>query len=138
MFTETKKGQTGGELRTQPNRIEKETTITGDIVSKADFRIDGTLEGTLKTTGKVVIGKSGKINGKVSCVNADIEGVFQGDIQVSELLNLQESASVEGTVTTAKLAVEPGAVFEAQCSMKPQGVSNLKPNRDDELSKEAS
>lgn len=138
MFAETKKGATGNELRTQPNRIESETKIVGDIISKADFRIDGTLEGTLTTTGKVVIGKSGKIQGKVSCVNADIEGVLQGDIKVSELLSIQASATVEGTVTTSKLAVEAGAVFEAQCSMKPKGVSNLTPNRSDELSKEAS
>ena len=29
----------------QPNRIERSTKITGEIVSEADFRIDGTLEG---------------------------------------------------------------------------------------------
>ena len=33
------------EINGQPNRIEKSTIITGDIVSEADFRIDGTLEG---------------------------------------------------------------------------------------------
>jgi len=36
------------ELNGQPNRIEKSTVITGDIVSEADFRIDGTLEGSIK------------------------------------------------------------------------------------------
>ena len=43
------------ELNGQPNRIERSTKITGEIVSEADFRIDGTLEGTITTTGKVVI-----------------------------------------------------------------------------------
>ena len=33
------------------NVVAKNTTITGDIKSDGDFRIDGTLEGTLKTNG---------------------------------------------------------------------------------------
>ena len=68
------------ELGGQPNRIEKNTKIKGDIVSEADFRIDGKLNGNLKTSGKVVIGKDGYIHGKVECVNADIEGSFNGEL----------------------------------------------------------
>ena len=64
----------------QPNRIEKNTIIKGDITSQADFRIDGKLEGNVKTSGKVVIGKDGLIKGKVECVNADIEGNFDGAV----------------------------------------------------------
>lgn len=101
----------------QPNRIEKNTKIKGDITSEADFRIDGKLEGNVKTSGKVVIGKDGLINGKVECVNADIEGNFKGELYVSQLLSLKSSARIEGTVDVAKLAVEPGATFNASCSM---------------------
>lgn len=101
----------------QPNRIEKNTKIKGDITSEADFRIDGKLEGNVKTSGKVVIGKDGYINGKVECVNADIEGKFNGELLVKELLSLKASAIIEGTVTVAKLAVEPGATFNAACTM---------------------
>ena len=109
--------ETGG----QPNRIEKHTKIKGDIVSEADFRIDGKLNGNLKTSGKVVIGKDGYIHGKVECLNADIEGNFNGELLVSELLTLKSSALIEGTVTVSKLAVEPGATFNASCSMKGKG-----------------
>ncbi len=101
----------------QPNRIEKNTIIKGDITSQADFRIDGKLEGNVKTSGKVVIGKDGLIKGKVECVNADIEGNFDGELFVSELLALKSSAKIEGTVNVAKLAVEPGATFNASCKM---------------------
>lgn len=101
----------------QPNRIEKNTVIKGDITSQADFRIDGKLEGNVKTSGKVVIGKDGLIKGKVECVNADIEGNFNGELYVSELLALKSSARIEGTVNVSKLAVEPGATFNASCTM---------------------
>lgn len=101
----------------QPNRIEKNTKIKGDITSEADFRIDGKLEGNVKTSGKVVIGKDGYIKGKVECVNADIEGKFNGELQVNDLLSLKASAIIEGTVSVSKLAVEPGATFNAACTM---------------------
>ncbi len=111
------------EVGGQPNRIEKNTKIKGDIVSEADFRIDGKLDGNVTTSGKVVIGKGGYIHGKVECVNADIEGGFNGELHVSDLLSLKASAVIEGSVTVTKLAVEPGATFNASCTMKGKGGS---------------
>ena len=106
------------ELNGQPNRIERSTKITGDIVSEADFRIDGTLEGTITTSGKVVIGKEGVINGNVNCAFADVEGKFSGKIEVKESLSLKSTSSVEGEVIIGKLIVESGASFNAKCSMR--------------------
>ncbi len=121
MFSDNKKPRTMSEIGGQPNRIEKNTKIKGDIVSEADFRIDGKLDGNVKTSGKVVIGKGGYIHGKVECVQADIEGSFNGELQVSDLLSLKSSAKIEGTVSVAKLHVEPGATFNASCTMKGKG-----------------
>jgi cytoskeletal protein CcmA (bactofilin family) len=52
------------------NVVAKNTSITGDITSEGNFRIDGTLEGTLKTNGRVIIGVEGMIKGKVESGNA--------------------------------------------------------------------
>jgi len=106
------------ELNGQPNRIERSTKITGDIVSEADFRIDGTLEGTITTSGKVVVGKEGVINGNVNCAFADVEGKFNGKIEVKESLSLKSTSSIEGEVIIGKLIVESGASFNAKCSMR--------------------
>ncbi len=121
MFSDNKKPKAMNEIGGQPNRIEKNTKIKGDIISEADFRIDGKLDGNVTTSGKVVIGKDGYINGKVECVNADIEGNFNGELLVSDLLSLKASAVIEGTVSVTKLAVEPGATFNASCTMKGKG-----------------
>jgi cytoskeletal protein CcmA (bactofilin family) len=123
MFSDNKKPRTMSEVGGQPNRIEKNTKIKGDIVSEADFRIDGKLDGNVTTSGKVVIGKGGYIHGKVECVNADIEGSFNGELLVSDLLSLKASAVIEGSVSVTKLAVEPGATFNASCTMKGKGGS---------------
>lgn len=106
------------ELNGQPNRIERSTKITGEIVSEADFRIDGTLEVSITTSGKVVIGKEGFINGNANCAFADVEGKFCGKIEVKECLSLKSTSSVEGEAIIGKLIVESGASFNAVCSMK--------------------
>jgi cytoskeletal protein CcmA (bactofilin family) len=49
--------------------------------------------------------------------NADIEGKFEGTIQVAEILNVKLSG-YQGEVTVGKLSVEPGADFSASCIMK--------------------
>jgi cytoskeletal protein CcmA (bactofilin family) len=121
MFSDNKKPKAMNEIGGQPNRIERNTKIKGDIISEADFRIDGKLDGNVKTSGKIVIGKGGYIKGKVECVNADIEGSFNGELIVNDLLALKASAVIEGTVSVAKLSVEPGATFNAACTMKGKG-----------------
>ena len=100
------------------NRIVTETKFTGEINSKSDFRIDGEVEGTFQTSGKLVVGRTGVIKGTVICENADIEGKITGTLKVSSILSLKSTAVVEGEVYVDKLSIEPGAVFNVSCSMK--------------------
>ena len=117
MFSGSKKEQMATDV-TQQNAIAKGTTITGDIVSDGGFRIEGTIQGNVKTPGKVVIGRTGIIKGTLTSANADIEGKFSGKLILTDTLTLKSTAYVEGEVEVAKLAVEPGATFNATCAMK--------------------
>ncbi|WP_152286011.1 bactofilin family protein [Flavicella marina] len=100
------------------NVIGKKTTIVGDIHSEGDFRIDGTVEGSIRAEGRVIIGKDGLVKGLIECTNADIEGEVSGNISVSDMLTLKSTAMIQGEVVIGKLTVEPGASFNATCSMK--------------------
>lgn len=115
MFDKAKKN--GTELLGKTNRIVEGTSIIGDIVSKADFRLDGELIGNFTSQGKLVIGVSGVVKGEIVCNNADIEGVFQGKIKVLEVLNIKATAHIHGEVAVGKLSIEPGADFTATCTM---------------------
>lgn len=99
------------------NIIGAGTSITGDINSDGDIRIDGNLKGNLKTSGKVVVGPTGKIIGEVICKNSDISGTIEGKINVGELLSLKSTSKILGDIRTTKLAIEPNAVFTGTCNM---------------------
>ncbi|PKH50061.1 hypothetical protein CXF68_04775 [Tenacibaculum sp. Bg11-29] len=117
MFSKESK-KTNENKVSERNIVGKNTQISGEIISEGDFRIDGTLEGTIKTNGRVIIGETGFIKGKVECTNADIEGKFSGELIVSNTLTVKTSANINGDVIIGKLSVEPGASFNATCSMK--------------------
>ena len=99
------------------NTIGVGTTITGDVQSKGDIRVDGTLKGSISTSGKVVLGKDGVIEGDVACNSADISGVLKAKITASQLLSLKATAKLNGDIVTNKLSIEPGATFTGSCSM---------------------
>ena len=100
-----------------PNHINCDTTIEGAIKARGNLRIDGTLRGDLICEGRVVVGKSGLIEGQIKCQNAEIEGQIKANIVVSELLTLKSTAKLQGDMVTKKLAIEPGATFTGSCSM---------------------
>ena len=117
MFDKKPKSYT--DLLGKTNRIVEGTMIKGDILSHADFRLDGELTGNFQSNGKSVIGPAGRVTGDIICKNADIEGRFNGKIEVAEVLNIKSKASIHGEVYCGKLSVEPGAEFSASCVMKP-------------------
>ncbi|MCT4698379.1 MULTISPECIES: bactofilin family protein [Tenacibaculum] len=132
MFSKESK-KTSDNKVSERNIVGKNTQITGEIISEGDFRIDGTLDGTIKTNGRVIIGESGFVKGKVECTNADVEGKFSGELIVSNTLTVKTSANINGDVVIGKLSVEPGASFNATCAMK-GAVKEL--NKDEQKRKE--
>jgi len=99
------------------NVIGKGTTITGDIETSNDIRIDGKLDGNLYCKAKVIIGNSAVLEGNLSAINAEISGEIVGKVEVSELLNLKNTSTIHGDINTGKLVIEAGAKFNGSCKM---------------------
>ncbi len=118
MFSDNKKNRQKVEGTSSQNIIAQGTKIVGDFNSEGDFRIDGAIEGNIKTSGKIVVGKSGFVKGTLQGTDAYFEGKFSGKLALSGTLTLKTSAHIEGEVVVGKLAVEPGATFNVTCIMK--------------------
>jgi cytoskeletal protein CcmA (bactofilin family) len=103
------------------NLLGAGTVVKGEINVNGDFRIDGTLIGSIQCKGKVVVGPTGSIDGEIRCQNADFSGEVKATVKVTELLSLKETARFSGDITTGKLAIEPGAKFSGTCAMENPG-----------------
>ncbi|ERM81891.1 hypothetical protein P872_07065 [Rhodonellum psychrophilum GCM71 = DSM 17998] len=99
------------------NVISKETRITGDIQALGNIRIEGSVDGTIYSKGRVVIGEVSVIKGNITSVEAEISGKVEGEVTCTEILFLRRSAIISGNITTQKLVVENGAVFNGKCQM---------------------
>lgn len=119
MFGTKKSGATNAPSSLSPNSINSlvnGTKVEGTINADNDFRIDGHLKGSLNCKGKVIIGGTGVVSGDISCQNAVIEGSFDGNLKVNELLAVKETAKVTGDVIAGTVNVDAGAVFNVTCN----------------------
>ena len=105
------------------NNLGSATRIKGEISTDADIRLDGELIGNLKCKGKVILGPKGNIKGEIYCQNAVIEGTIDGIIKVKDHLQVKESAKITGEISTQKLTVQSGAIFNVKCDMGGQTIA---------------
>lgn len=109
-----KSNESDGVLR---NHLAAGTQVKGDIITQGDIRIDGKVEGSLTSKGKLVVGNTGEIEGEVNCVTGNISGTIRGVVHVSEMLKVQSTGKLSGEITYGKLTVEAGAELEGKLTI---------------------
>jgi len=91
--------------------------ISGNIETKGDIRIDGTLKGNVASKQKILLGPEAIVEGDISANQADILGRVLGEVSVLDLLYLHGDAVIEGNIRTSKLQIESTASFNGACQM---------------------
>lgn len=99
------------------NHIAAGTKVTGDIVTKGNFRLDGELEGNLISESRVVLGQTSMLNGSLKAQNAEVSGKVKGIVEVTDELVLTGTATLNADITTGSLNIESGAVFNGITKM---------------------
>lgn len=131
MLFSNKNKETSGASGASATIIGPGVTFTGDISSSGDIRIDGTIKGNVTCTSRVLVGPEGFVEGNVDCPQADVMGKIKGNVTAKDLLYMHGKAFLEGDIYTAKLQVEPPAIFNGHCYMNTNSqVSLLEINND--------
>jgi cytoskeletal protein CcmA (bactofilin family) len=117
MFTTKEEKRVAEEISNSSNTIGKGTYLEGNVETYGNIRIEGKINGNIKSKSKVALGPSSLVTGNIVSQNADIEGEVRGKLEISELLVLKATAVVNGDIQTGKLVVEPGAIFNGSCKM---------------------
>jgi len=88
--------------------IAEGVSIKGTISFKNLLRIDGSFEGELLSSGKLIVGPTGSLKANLNLEEAFISGKVVGDITVKKRLVLRGRAEVRGDVTAPLLSVDEG------------------------------
>jgi len=105
------------EATNSSNIIGKGTIVEGNVEAYGNIRIEGRINGSVKSKSKIALGQSSFVEGNIMAQNAEISGEVKGVVEVSDQLILRPSAVIAGDIITGKLIVESGATFNGGCKM---------------------
>jgi cytoskeletal protein CcmA (bactofilin family) len=104
------------------------SAVGGDVDVDGFLRIDGDVRGSVRATGKVVVGATGRVDASIRAKSAIIGGVVKGDVYVSERLRILAGGMVVGNVFAPRLEAEDGTVVHGDVA-----VTGRPESSDDEL-----
>lgn len=96
------------------------TRFKGELDLNGLLRIDGDYSGTIRTPGKVLVGKNGRAECTIQAGTVVIGGVVKGNIFSSEKVIVLSTGMILGNVTTPRLIVETGVILNGTCVITDQ------------------
>ena len=112
-----KKGATEVVDVNEVSRIARGTVLVGDLSSMNDIRVDGKVDGTIFSHGKIVVGENAELKGSMLCTSTDFWGKMEGNMYVKDLLSIKSTASINGEIRAKKFQVEMGANINGTIKM---------------------
>ncbi|HEY8426463.1 MAG TPA: polymer-forming cytoskeletal protein [Limnochordales bacterium] len=97
--------------------VGKGTEIKGDIKGSGSLRVDGRVEGSIQTSGDLIVGESGVIVADVQAASVLVAGEVQGQVHATARLELAASGRIRGDVETPILVVNEGGRLDGKCAM---------------------
>jgi len=96
--------------------IGADSSLRGELQSKGTVRIDGTFDGNIQADW-VIVGESGLIRGDVMSRGTTVGGKVEGSIRCSESAEITPKGQVRGDISTPKLSIGEGGLFEGRSHM---------------------
>ncbi len=91
------------------------SSIRGDVKVNGFIRVDGDIDGSLETAGRVIIGEDARVRGSVRSRSITIGGIIQGDVIAPDRVVVLASGIVLGAILTRKLEVEESVLLNGPC-----------------------
>jgi len=124
MALRLRKGEKEEEEDNKTVEINAEMKGSLSFQDPVNLKINGNFSGGLDTKGTLTIGNTANINANITGDNIIIAGSIKGDIIANKMLVLMPTAVLKGNITTPKLNIVEGAIFQGHCQMV-EGMMNI-------------
>jgi cytoskeletal protein CcmA (bactofilin family) len=95
--------------------IGEGTRFKGEFDLTGLLRIDGDFIGVIRTRGKVLVGQNGRAECTLHAATVVVGGVVRGEIVSTEKVIILSTGLVLGNISTPRLIVEEGVIFNGSC-----------------------
>jgi cytoskeletal protein CcmA (bactofilin family) len=110
------------QLQGENVNIGKSVFIKGELSGSEDLTIEGNVEGKIELKENILtIGPNGKINAEVFAKAVIVLGVVVGNVTASEKVDIRDNGSVDGDITSPRVAIAEGAHFRGSVDMQRAG-----------------
>ena len=97
--------------------IGEGTRFSGELVLDGLLRIDGDFSGSIETSGKVLVGKSGRAECNIIAGTVVVGGVIRGNIFSSGKVVILSTGMVIGNIQAPRLVIEEGVLLHGNCQI---------------------
>lgn len=98
--------------------IQKDDRVQGALRSSGALRIDGTFEGTIESTGTVMVSEGALVKADITACNLIISGEVIGGVRCQGAVVIRSTARVNGDIEAGSFEMEPGANIAGRCLTK--------------------
>ncbi len=120
LMNSTSSRQTFAETEEEPETIiASQVEIKGSLSFQKLLRIDGSFEGELTSSGKLIVGPTGTVIADINLDEAYISGKVIGNITVKSRLVLRGRAEVTGNISAPLISVDEGVSIQGELSVVP-------------------
>ncbi len=97
--------------------LGKDVVFKGVLTLEGNIRVDGRLEGELRSTGTLIVGEHAVIRGNIMAGILITSGQINGDVIASEKIKILKPGIVIGDIRTPAISIEAGAFFHGLSDM---------------------
>jgi cytoskeletal protein CcmA (bactofilin family) len=101
--------------------LGKGSEFEGKLTFEGQVRIDGKFSGQIFTKDVLVVGDGARINAEINAGTVIVNGVVEGNIRATQLIELHQPGRIKGNLETPALQMDKGVIFEGSCKMENLG-----------------
>ena len=98
--------------------IGPNSKITGEIWSDENILINGQVEGKIRSSKVLIIGKRGNVKAELEADIVSVQGKVSGNCSASSKVEITSTGSIFGNIEAPAIAVAEGAIFRGASKMK--------------------
>jgi cytoskeletal protein CcmA (bactofilin family) len=104
--------------------LSPDIDFSGTLNFEKSFLIRGKLSGEINARGLLVIDEDAVVEANINASQVVIRGAVKGNVTAAEKVEVAITGRLIGNATAPEISMEPGCVFNGQCTMpeKSQGV----------------
>jgi cytoskeletal protein CcmA (bactofilin family) len=98
--------------------LGRETSFEGKMTFEGVFRLDGKFEGEIFESGRLIVGETAAVKGKIGVNTIIINGLVEGEVYAKERVEIDSAGKFYGNLFTHTLVVKEGGILEGHCRME--------------------